>query len=150
MIDYTLWLIVSLGLGEWLAIGDPDKAQRNSHFLVAPEVFHIGNRVGLNRAPLRSRIGHFLAARSFKWIWGSDIKDTQSGLRVIPQALFRPLMELPQQRYDWELAVLGYCIKSGQRVHNTPIQALYFDNNKTSHFRPLLDSIIIAKTILKR
>ena len=83
-------------------------------------------------------------------MWRSQVPDTQSGLRCMPRALFPPLIALRLQRYDWELAVLAHCLKTGRPVRNLPIQALYFDNNNSSHFRAVADSLIIAGTILRR
>ena len=44
--------------------------------------------------------------------------------------------------------MLTWCIKRGANISKMPISTIYINNNESSHFRPLLDSIIIYRTIL--
>ncbi len=95
-----------------------------------------------SRMPPRSRLGNVLSSRLMQKLYpGSPCVDTQCGLRAFSAPLARRLIEqIRPGRYETELQMLQLSLAEGWRVQSVPIQTLYLDGNRSSHFRPLLDS----------
>ncbi len=56
---------------------------------------------------------------------------------------------IPHQGYEFELEMLLVCKYEGIRIRETPIQTIYLDGNRSSHFNPLLDSARIYFVLLR-
>lgn len=93
--------------------------------------------------PLRSRFGNLLTARIFKFLVGSEVHDTQTGLRGLPHIFLREIMKIPATGYEFELDVLISAATQHVPIREIPIETVYIDNNRGSHFNPLVDSIKI-------
>lgn len=100
-------------------------------------------------APLRCRVGNALTARVFKFLSGTFIPDTQTGLRGIPMALLPDLVKLNTRGYDFELDMLLVACRNGIDFAFVPIEAIYQNNNDTSHFKPVVDSLKIYFVFLR-
>ncbi len=98
--------------------------------------------------PLRSRFGNTLTRLVFSLFTGSDLYDTQTGLRAFDSTLARELIEISGERYEYEMHVLLGCFEGGISVREVEIETVYFDGN-TSHFDIMRDSYRIYKEILK-
>lgn len=96
--------------------------------------------------PLRSRFGNRFSSVYFKFVTGVTLPDTQSGLRAIPERLFELALGTPGDRYDYEM---NFLIAAADSVRTVPIHTVYESGNKTSHFRPVADSVRIYKTPLR-
>ena len=99
--------------------------------------------------PARSKIGNRFSATFFKIDTGVTCPDTQTGLRCIPMGLVDRALACPGDRYDYEMGFLTDTAKSGIPLSFVPIQAIYRDNNSSSHFRPLRDSLLIYRQFLR-
>lgn len=99
--------------------------------------------------PLRSRFGNRCTSWIFKFFCNLNLRDTQSGLKGIPASFIPMLMETPGERFEYASSVLLETKKQGIEIIQFPIQTIYINNNATSHFNPLLDSIRIYSLILK-
>ena len=93
--------------------------------------------------PARSLLGNRIISRGMKLIYGLELSDTQTGLRAIPNALLPEALRLSGQRYEYELNMLIFARKRDVQVTAVPIETIYLDRNKGSHYRPLLDSLRI-------
>lgn len=80
---------------------------------------------------------------------GINITDTQTGLRIFSRNLMREFMTVSGERFEYEMNMLLFAKEKGIEVKEVPIKTIYIQNNKTSHFNPLLDSIKIYATISK-
>jgi putative flippase GtrA len=80
---------------------------------------------------------------------GLRLRDTQTGLRGIPRQFFPNLLRLATTGYDFELDMLLQARAAHVSVAEVPIQTVYIDNNKSSHFNPLLDSFKIYLVFLR-
>ncbi|MBQ2473380.1 MAG: bifunctional glycosyltransferase family 2/GtrA family protein [Lachnospira sp.] len=97
--------------------------------------------------PARSKFGNNLTSGIFKTFCKLNITDTQTGLRAIPREFIKDMLEVKGERYEYETNML-LALKS----HNIPfmevgIQTVYIDENESSHFNPIKDSIKIYKVI---
>jgi putative flippase GtrA len=108
-----------------------------------PAALVLGARAFGNDVPLRSRFGNLLTRRLLGWISGQRLTDTQTGLRAIPRALFDPILQLPSRGYEFELEMLLTCKEHGVPISERKIRTIYIDNNRSSSFRPVRDSLRI-------
>lgn len=99
--------------------------------------------------PLRSSFGNKTTSRVMKLLTGLSISDTQTGLRAIPLSFMRELMEEKGERFEFETNMLLAAKESGRKIEEVPIQTIYIEENKTSHFHPIRDSIKIYVIFFK-
>jgi putative flippase GtrA len=93
--------------------------------------------------PLRSRIGNILTRHIFRFLVGEKITDTQTGLRGIGRDSLPLYIGLSGERYEYETNMLISAHLDHIRIVQEPIQTIYLDDNKASHFNPFFDSIRI-------
>ncbi|QWW19345.1 bifunctional glycosyltransferase family 2/GtrA family protein [Schaalia sp. 19OD2882] len=99
--------------------------------------------------PLRSRVGNLATAKLFGLATGWALADTQTGLRAFPASQIPWLLEVPGQRYDYELRVLLAAAEQGLTCEQVPIATVYEAGNPTSHFHPVRDSLRIWAPLVK-
>lgn len=99
--------------------------------------------------PLRSRFGNILTRKIFSFITNQDVQDTQTGLRAFDSSLTHFMMSIPGDRFEYEMDVLLACTSEGIKIVEQPIKTIYENNNETSHFNPIKDSIAIYSQIIK-
>lgn len=99
-------------------------------------------------APLRSRFGNALTRSLFGLLTGQALGDTQTGLRGIPGNLLPWATGLPGDRYDYELRMLLSARRKDVELISHPISTIYLDDNSTSHFRPIVDSVRVYLPML--
>ncbi len=99
--------------------------------------------------PARSRFGNRCTNRVLRCL-GLRLSDTQSGLRGIPAAFMRSLLEVPGERFEFETAMLLEAGRGAIPVVERPIATIYREQNRSSHFRPLIDSFRIYRLLWRR
>lgn len=114
-----------------------------------PEHLMIGVRRFDKKVPLRSRLGNSITKYCFRFITGNALSDTQSGLRAIPVKLFKRLLKLKSNGYEFELDMLMVAHQIGVPITEYDIETIYLDDNRRSHFRPLRDSMRIYFVLLR-
>jgi putative flippase GtrA len=82
-------------------------------------------------------------------ITGNKVSDTQTGLRGYSSDMLPWLIGLPGSRYEYEMNQLLEAKKSDYSFFCIPIETIYENNNKGSHFHPFRDSIRVYLPILK-
>jgi len=98
--------------------------------------------------PFRSKFGNILTRKIFTFAGGLKITDTQTGLRGIPVHFLRQLMNVSGERFEYELNMLLKCKPYNIRISEVNIQTIYIEDNKSSHFNPIVDSIKIYSVFL--
>ncbi len=91
--------------------------------------------------PLRSRFGNVLTSFLVRLVFRFPLRDTQTGLRAIPARLFEVFEALPGERYEYEMRYFALLKSLGERLEQVPIKTIYIEGNRTSHFRPIVDSV---------
>lgn len=114
-----------------------------------PEALYLGVRQFDGKVPLRSMIGNKLTAFLMKILLGMKISDTQTGLRAIPRGFIPDLLQIPYNRYEFELEMLLAAKRSRRTTAELPIKTVYIDDNSSSHFNPLLDSFRIYVVLFR-
>ncbi len=103
----------------------------------------MGVRDFSDSVPFRSRFGNLLTRKVLKYLNKIDLEDSQTGLRAISLDLLPELLKLNSNRYEYELDCIIQVKRSGSPIIQAPIQTIYIDDNKLSHFRPVIDSMRI-------
>ena len=109
----------------------------------------LGVRAFSGKVPFRSRFGNFWTRWLFFLMTGMMIRDTQTGLRGIPASLVKRVSAIPGDRYEFEMAMLADARDHAERPLQIPIKTIYIENNATSHFNPLLDTIRIYRSLFQ-
>ena len=109
----------------------------------------LGSRQFARDIPLRSRFGNLLTRQVFHLATGAKLGDTQTGLRAFPRGLLAELLLLDGERYEYEMTVLAHLCRSGRRPLEAPIETVYIDGNKSSHFDPIRDSMRIYFVLMR-
>ena len=98
--------------------------------------------------PSRSRFGNRVTSAVFAALYGHWLPDTQTGLRAITRAGYDDLLSVAGERFEYEMNMLIYCAMNKIPFKIIPIETIYLEENKSSHFNPLRDSIRIYKLLL--
>ncbi len=114
--------------------------------LAHPSTLVLGTRVFEN-APPKSQSGNIWVRRYFKAATGVSLPDVQTGLRGIPANLFELALSTYGDRFDYEMTFLKDAVLLAP-VDALPIQTIYEDGNKGTHFRAVVDSFRIMKAPL--
>lgn len=99
--------------------------------------------------PFRSRFGNNLTRAVFRLVCGIKISDTQTGLRAIPFQYLPFMLGIEGERYEYETNQLLYMKRQNIEMKETVIETVYIDNNSSSHFHPIRDSLRIYEVIFK-
>lgn len=115
---------------------------------VREDMLVLGAREFDAQVPLRSRLGNLATRWLFAAATRRRLTDTQTGLRAIPASLLAWAVDVPGTRYEFEIQMLLHAARAGIRVEEVAIATIYVDDNASSHFRPLQDSVRIYLPLL--
>jgi glycosyltransferase involved in cell wall biosynthesis len=115
----------------------------------APHQLWLGCRAFSGDVPLRSRIGNRVTKLVFKAVFSQGVSDTQTGLRGIPTGLLPALLRCSAARYEFEMEMFVLAKQHGVALREVPIETVYIDGNRMSHFNPLLDSLRIYFVLVR-
>ena len=108
----------------------------------------LGARAFTGTVPLRSRVGNSLTRTMFRVATGHDLRDTQTGLRGFAPQLLPWLLEVPGDRFEYELRQLLTAVRAARTIREIPIATIYLEGNASTHFRPVHDSLRIYGQLL--
>ena len=122
-----------------------------SKLVIDENKFVLGTRLfNTKETPLRNKLGNRITSRVFMWMYKIYLKDTQTGLRAIPNRLINLMINIPGSRFEYELNVLIKLTKLKECITECDIQTVYLrDSNKKSHFKVIKDSFRIYKTMFQ-
>jgi putative flippase GtrA len=109
----------------------------------------LGVRSFQGQVPLRSRLGNSVTQTVFRFLVGERITDTKTGLRGAPLALIPMFLRITANRYEYELDMLIQCATNHHPIVQIPIATVYIDENRSSHFNPIVDSAKIYLVFLR-
>lgn len=99
--------------------------------------------------PTRSKFGNNITRGVFRFLCGLKISDTQTGLRAISTKRLPEMLEIKGERYEYETNMLLETKNYDIEITEVPIRTIYLDENNSSHFNPIKDSIKIYGIIIK-
>lgn len=108
----------------------------------------LGVRQFTKNIPFRSRFGNKLTRLIFRLYTGTKLVDTQTGLRAFSTDLIPFMLNITGDRYEYEMNMITEASKK-YILKEVPIQTIYIDDNKSSHFRPIIDGLKIYKQLFK-
>lgn len=114
-----------------------------------PDALILGTRTFAKDVPLRSKIGNVLTRNILRLATGINIEDTQTGLRVIPRTFMEPLLDVAGDRFEYETNMLVEAKKINIPIETQTIDTIYIEENASSHFRIVADSLAIYSVFLK-
>lgn len=97
--------------------------------------------------PLRSRFGNSLSRIVYALLTNRFLPDNQSGLRGFKRQHIPWMLKVQKNNYDYEMNVLYYVAKKGLHITTLPIETIYIDDNASSHFNPIKDTLRIYKSL---
>ena len=99
--------------------------------------------------PFRSRFGNIITKKVLQMFCDIKITDTQTGLRVFSRNLMKEFITVSGERFEYEMNMLLHAKEKNIKIKEVAIKTIYIQDNETSHFNPLLDSLKIYATISK-
>lgn len=101
-----------------------------------------------SNVPLKSKFGNKMTSLMFQWFIKIKIKDTQTGLRAIPNQLIESFINVKGERFEYETNMLLECKRNSIDIVEENIQTIYIEKNQHSHFNPLKDSMRIYQLLV--
>lgn len=98
-----------------------------------------------NCVPFRSRFGNVITRNVLYSFVGVKVSDTQTGLRAMSFDVAKKLIDVSGERYEYETNVLIESKIESIPIKEVVIETIYINNNETSHFNPVKDSIRVYK-----
>ena len=110
----------------------------------------LGVRDFANKIPFRSRLGNDMSRFTQTVFNGRYLKDNQCGLRGFLRIDIDWLIKVKGKRYEYEMKVISYLQLKEVNFATCGIKTIYENNNSSSHFRPLVDTLRIQKVIFTK
>lgn len=98
--------------------------------------------------PFRSRLGNTMSRFICALSGGYYLSDNQSGLRGFTTEYLPWLCKISGNKYDYEMNVLLYAERQELPIRCIPIEVIYLNNNQSSHFDPVLDTLRIYLRVM--
>ena len=99
--------------------------------------------------PWKSRVGNVSTSLVFRLFCGIRISDTQTGLRAIPFSYLPLMCEVEGERFEYETQMLFAIKKNHIGMEEVKIETVYLEDNASTHFNPIKDSLKIYRIIFK-
>lgn len=120
-------------------------------FMEQPEKIVLGSRsFHAESVPFFNKSGNLLVRALFRWITGCRLRDTQTGLRVLPTFFLPELLKVQANGYEFETIMLLKSLKNGIPIVEQEIETIYLTTDGVSHFKPFLDSMKICLALLNK
>ena len=102
-----------------------------------------------DNVPNKSKYGNKLTSKVLKLLCGIAINDSQTGLRAISLENLEKFLYTKGERFEYETNMLLDAKKYNIKFEEVPIETVYLNENKGTHFNPLRDSVEIYKVFIK-
>ena len=114
--------------------------------------FILGTRLfNTKETPFRNKLGNRITSYIFKLLYKVYIKDTQTGLRAIPNRLIDMHLSADGNRFEYEINTLITLVLNNEKIEQVDIKTIYRkDSNKHSHFNVVKDSYKVYKVLLNK
>lgn len=94
------------------------------------------------------RTSNGLSSRAISWLAGQSLSDVQTGFRLYTRRLLETT-GFPETGFDAESAVVVRAARRGLRIRPVPVRLGFADGRTASHFRPVADSLRIARAVVR-
>jgi hypothetical protein len=93
-------------------------------------------------------VANRLSSWAISWAAGQPLSDVQTGFRFYTRRLVEAT-GFPETRFDAESAVVVRASRRGFVIVTVPVRLGFADGRTTSHYRPLVDSLRIARSVVR-
>ena len=141
--------------GKYFITCDADGQHRVEDVVRVREQLHAGHKFVLTMRkqrkgiPLRSKVGNTLSRVVYALLTKRFLADNQSGLRGFHRSHIDWMIQVEKDNYDYEMNVLYYAAKKAVPISTMLIEAIYINNNQSSHFQPVKDTVRIYRSLFK-
>jgi glycosyltransferase involved in cell wall biosynthesis len=94
------------------------------------------------------RMANRLSSWAISLAAGRPLADVQTGFRLYTRRLIEAT-GFPEARFDAESAVVVRAARGGFAIATVPVRLGFADGRTTSHYRPLVDSLRIARSVMR-
>ncbi|MBQ9122433.1 MAG: bifunctional glycosyltransferase family 2/GtrA family protein [Lachnospiraceae bacterium] len=101
------------------------------------------------QVPSKSKLGNRITSGVFRLFFGMKIQDTQTGLRAFSRKYLESILKVSGERYEYETNMLFAINKLSVPLWQVKIETVYLEDNKSSHFRVVRDSLRVYGLIIK-
>ncbi len=114
------------------------------------DIIILGNRSFRDKnVPFKSKIGN----KTINWLitrkTNKNIKDSQTGLRAIPNKHIKEISKIKGNRFEYETNMIIYILQNYLQYKEVSIETIYINKNKHTNFKKIKDSINIISSIIK-
>lgn len=109
----------------------------------------LGVREFDKKVPLKSSFGNKMTRSTMALFCGVKVSDANTGLRLFPKPVMAKFLDTAGDRFQYEINMLLETKDKDIGIVEVPIQTIYYENNKSTHFRPFVDSFRIYSLFLK-
>ncbi len=140
---------------EYIIMADADGQHRSEDIVRVQNELHLQSsfvltvRKRVGKIPFYSKLGNNLSKFVYTTLTGHYFSDNQSGLRGFSSKHLDWLITVSGDRYDYEMNMLYYADMQSISITTIQIDAIYIDNNSSSHFNPLVDTFKIYRQLFK-
>lgn len=99
--------------------------------------------------PPRSVAGNKTTSRLFRLLYGIRLSDTQTGLRAIPRSCLKLFEQVEGERFEYETNMLLAMKRAGISFLEQPIATIYDEEDYSSHYNAVKDSLRIFRIMFK-
>jgi glycosyltransferase involved in cell wall biosynthesis len=85
--------------------------------------------------PLVRRISNTIGRSAFSWAIGRNVRDNQSGYRLLSRRLIEAVLQSDEHGYEFEMEMILVAVKRGWRIEGVPIRTIY--GEEKSNIKPL-------------
>lgn len=150
------YVLENFGSAKGIVTIDSDGQHQYKDMVICVDAFNVysdalimGVRSFDGKVPLRSKFGNLLTRKIMKATTGINLVDTQTGLRVIPRFFIENLVNIPGERFEYEMSMLLEAKKQNVMIVEVPIKTIYIEENQSSHFHAFFDSIAIYAVFMR-
>ena len=94
------------------------------------------------------RASNRLSSQAISLVAGQRLGDIQTGFRFYSRRLVETV-GFPESHFEAESAVVVRAVRCGFAVVTVPVELGFADGRTTSHYRPLVDSLRIARAVTR-
>lgn len=99
--------------------------------------------------PWKSRLGNRISSLAFRLHGGGKLDDTQTGFRAFDGSLLDLMLQIPGDRFEYEMRMLLVCAEHGIPVLTEKTETIYVNENEGTHFRPVRDSLQVMSVLFR-
>jgi len=115
--------------------------------LLSGAVMVLTERDFKGKIPRRSMFGNILSRWVYTILTGHFLNDNQSGLRGFSVENIDWLTQVSGDKYDYEINMLYNADCQHIPIDLIPVESIYIDGNKSSHFSPIKDTFRIYRRL---